>query len=48
MIRKDRKYSLTNPFWLVIILDRWACVIEVDFGIDFSNQIRSKRLEDTL
>lgn len=48
VIRKDKKYSLTSPFWLVIILARWACVIEVDFGTDFSNQTRSKRFEDSL
>lgn len=48
VIRKDRKYNLTSPFWLVIILDRWVWVIEVDFGIVFSSQIRSRRFKDIL
>lgn len=47
-MRKDRKYNLTSPFWLAIILDRWVWVIEVDFGIAFSSQIRSRRFRDTL
>lgn len=36
------------PFWLVTILDELVCIIEVDFGIVFSNQIRSRRLRDVL
>lgn len=47
VIRKDIKYSLISPFWLVTILDKYVCVVEVDFGIKFSNQIISRRCEDT-
>lgn len=48
VMRNDRKYSLISPFWLDIILDSWVWVIEVDFGIVLSSQIRSSRFKDNL
>lgn len=48
VMRNDRKYSLISPVWLDIILDSWVWVIEVDFGIVFSSQIRSSRFKDNL
>ena len=48
VMRNDRKYSLISPFWLDIILDSWVWVIEVDFVIVFSSQIRSSRFKDNL
>ena len=44
--RKERKYSLIRPFWLVTIVDVFIWISEVAFGKMFSNQIRSRR-EDT-
>lgn len=42
------KYIFTRPFWLVSILDMCMCVVEVDFGMRFSNQIESMRFKDSL
>lgn len=41
--RKERKYNLIRPFWLVIVVDIFVCISEVVFGKTFSNQIRSRR-----
>ena len=41
--RKDRKYSLIKPFWLVTIIDIFIWISEVVFGKIFSSQIRSRR-----
>ena len=41
--RKERKYNLIRPFWLVIMVDIFIWVSEVVFGKIFSSQIRSRR-----
>lgn len=46
--KNDIKYSFTSPFWLVSSFDILECIVEVDFGIDFSSQYRSRRLSDVL
>lgn len=39
---KDRKYSLIEPFWLDVIKEAFMWKCEIDFGIIFSSQIRSR------
>ena len=39
--RKERKYNLIRPFWLVIMVDIFIWVSEVVFGKIFSSQIKS-------
>ena len=41
--RKERKYSLIRPFWLVTMVDVFIWISEVVFGKMFSSQIRSRR-----
>lgn len=41
--RKDRKYSLIKPFWLVTIIDIFIWISEVVFGKIVSSQIKSRR-----
>ena len=41
--RKERKYSLINPFWFVTIIDIFVWISEVVFGKMFSSQIKSRR-----
>ena len=43
VIRKERKYNLIRPFWLVIITDIFIWINEVVFGRIFSSQIKSMR-----
>ena len=40
MTRKERKFSLIRPFWLVTIVDVFIWISEVAFGKMFSNQIK--------
>lgn len=41
--RKERKYNLIRPFWLVTIIDIFVWISEVVFGKMFSSQIKSNR-----
>lgn len=41
--RKERKYNLIKPFWLVITVDIFIWMDEMVFGRMFSNQIKSRR-----
>ena len=41
--RKERKYNLIRPFWLVTIADVFIWVSEMVFGKMVSSQIRSRR-----
>ena len=41
--RKERKYGLIRPFWLVTMVDVFIWISEVVFGKMFSSQIRSRR-----
>lgn len=41
VIRNDRKYSFTIPFWLLRAEEVNVCMAEVAFGIAFSSQMRS-------
>lgn len=43
VIRKERKYSLIRPFWLVIVVDIFIWASEMVFGRIVSSQIRSRR-----
>lgn len=43
VIRKERKYSLIRPFWLVIMVDIFIWASEMVFGRIVSSQIRSRR-----
>ena len=43
VIRKERKYSLIRPFWLVIGGDIFIWASEMVFGKIVSSQIRSRR-----
>ena len=43
VIRKERKYNLIRPFWLVTIADVFIWVSEMVFGKMVSSQIRSRR-----
>lgn len=47
VIRKDRKYSLTWPFWLEISVEVFIWKEEIDFGRIFSSQIRSSSIDAT-
>lgn len=44
--KNDMKYNLINPFWLVNSVVMWVWMAEVDFGINFSIQTKSKRVKD--
>lgn len=46
LTKKDIKYNLISPFWLVNILVKLVWIVEVDFGINFSSQIKSMRFKD--
>lgn len=48
MIRKDRKYSFTMPFWLLRAEEVRVWMAEVAFGIAFSSQIRSSMVRAVL
>ena len=41
--RKERKYNLIRPFWLVIVVDIFVWASEMVFGQMVSSQIRSRR-----
>ena len=41
--RKERKYNLIRPFWLVIMVAVFIWVSEMVFGKMVSSQIRSRR-----
>ena len=43
VIRKERKYSLIRPFWLVIVVDIFIWASEMVFGRILCSQIRSRR-----
>lgn len=46
--RNERKYNFTIPFWLVRMEEVVVWMVEVDFGINFSNQIRSSMVRAVL
>lgn len=48
MIRKDRKYSFTIPFWLLRAEEVRVWMAEVAFGIAFSSQTRSSMVRAVL
>lgn len=48
VIRNERKYSLTIPFWLLRVEEVVMCSVEIIFGIAFSSQIRSSRVRAVL
>lgn len=48
MIRKDRKYSFTIPFWLLRAEEVMVWMAEVAFGIAFSSQTRSSMVRAVL
>lgn len=48
VIRNERKYSLTMPFWLLRVEEVIMCIVEMIFGMAFSSQIRSKRVRAVL
>lgn len=48
MIRKDRKYSFTIPFWLLRVEEVSVWMAEVAFGIAFSSQTRSSMVRAVL
>lgn len=37
-----------SPFWLAISFDMWVFEVDSDLGMDFSSQIRSRRLSAVL
>lgn len=39
--RKERKYNLTSPFWLVTVVEKFCWVLIISFGRIFSSQIKS-------
>lgn len=39
---------MTRPFWLLRVEETVICIVEVIFGIAFSNQIKSKRVRAVL
>ena len=41
--RKERKYNLIRPFWLVIVVAIFIWASEMVFGRMASSQIRSRR-----
>lgn len=41
VIRNERKYSFTIPFWLLRAEEVSVWIVEVAFGIAFSSQMRS-------
>ena len=43
VIRKERKYSLIRPCWLVSVVDIFIWASEMVFGRIVSSQIRSRR-----
>lgn len=48
VIRNERKYSLTRPFWLLRVEEVIICIVEVIFGMAFSSQVRSRRVRAVL
>lgn len=48
LTRNDIKYSLIRPFWLVVRVVMLVWMVEVDFGIKFSSQIKSNKVRDVL
>lgn len=48
MIRKDRKYSFTIPFWLLRAEEVRVWMAEVAFGIAFSSQTKSSMVRAVL
>lgn len=46
--RKDKKYNLISPFWLLSDLEALLCIADSVLGAAFSNQIRSIRLRAVL
>lgn len=48
LTRNDIKYSLIRPFWLVVRVVMLVWMVEVDFGINFSSQIKSNKVRDVL
>ena len=43
--RKDKKYSLTIPFWFDTVIEALICILAINFGVIFSVQIVSRRVE---
>ncbi len=41
VMRKERKYSFTIPFWVLSVEETSVWIVEVTLGIAFSNQMRS-------
>lgn len=41
-IKKERKYSLIDPFWLEVLIDNMRFIDVMFFGIAFSSQMRSR------
>lgn len=48
LTRNDIKYNLIRPFWLVVRVVMLVWMVEVDFGISFSSQIKSNKVRDVL
>lgn len=48
VIRNERKYSLTMPFWLLRVEEVIMCIVDMIFGMAFSNQIRSRSVRAVL
>ena len=41
VMRKERKYSFTIPFWVLSVEETSVWIVEGTLGIAFSNQMRS-------
>lgn len=48
VIKNERKYNFTIPFWLLRIEEASVWMVEVAFGITFSNQVRSSMVRAVL
>lgn len=48
VIKNERKYNFTIPFWLLRVEEVSVWMVEVTFGMDFSSQIRSSRVKAVL
>jgi hypothetical protein len=46
LTKNDITYNLVKPFWLVVRVVVLVWRVEVDFGIVFSSQIKSRRVKD--
>lgn len=48
VIRKERKYSFSIPFWVLIAEEVSVWMVEVTFGMVFSNHTRSSMVRAVL